>query len=146
MRDIVHLPQKIKISSLKEMEILAQKIGKDLKMGDVITLEGDLGAGKTTFTRFLIQSLLGPETEVPSPTYTLVQTYDLPQGTLWHFDLYRLNDPEEIWELGFEEAESTGIMIIEWPDRLGPNLPKKHIAIRIQMGEDDVRIVEVKNG
>lgn len=128
------------------MEILAQKIGKDLKMGDVITLEGDLGAGKTTFTRFLIQSLLGPETEVPSPTYTLVQTYDLPQGTLWHFDLYRLNDPEEIWELGFEEAESTGIMIIEWPDRLGPNLPKKHIAIRIQMGEDDVRIVEVKNG
>ena len=139
----MHFPQKIKLTSLKDTENLAKKVAGLLRPGRMLALYGDLGAGKTTFARMLIQSILGPETEVPSPTFTLVQTYDLPQGTLWHFDLYRLNDPEEIWELGFEDAQSTGIMIVEWPERLGPYLPKDRLEIHLSINDDGTRICEM---
>ncbi|OYW88513.1 MAG: tRNA (adenosine(37)-N6)-threonylcarbamoyltransferase complex ATPase subunit type 1 TsaE, partial [Hyphomonas sp. 32-62-5] len=83
---------------------LGERLGAVARAGDVIALVGDLGAGKTTLARALIRSHLGPETEAPSPTFTLVQTYPGPRFDIWHFDLYRLEDPGEARELGLEEA------------------------------------------
>jgi tRNA threonylcarbamoyladenosine biosynthesis protein TsaE len=98
----------------------AVSLAAALRPGDVLFLQGDLGAGKTVFARALIRALAGDaQLNVPSPTFTLVQTYDTPHGPLSHFDLYRLKDPEEIYEIGWEEALSGGIMVVEWPERLG---------------------------
>lgn len=110
---------------------LAAAIAPLLRPGDVIALAGDLGAGKTTFARALIRSLTGSETEVPSPTFTLAQTYETPVGTVWHFDLYRIGAADDAWELGIEDAFATGISLIEWPDRLGPLLPQNCLTLSI---------------
>jgi tRNA threonylcarbamoyladenosine biosynthesis protein TsaE len=114
---------------------LGALIGAVAKRGDVVALHGDLGAGKTTLARGLIRALSNPETEAPSPTFTLVQTYDTrsPSGeglTIWHFDLYRLNDSAEARELGMEEAVD-GLALIEWPERLGRDLPSARLEVRL---------------
>src|SRR5260370_21353272 len=96
--------------------------------GDVIALKGDLGAGKTSFARAFIRSR-GAVEEVPSPTFTLVQVYELAGAAIWHFDLYRLKSAEEAWELGIEDAFSEGISLIEWPERLGSLLPRYPLEI-----------------
>ncbi|MCP4922845.1 MAG: tRNA (adenosine(37)-N6)-threonylcarbamoyltransferase complex ATPase subunit type 1 TsaE, partial [bacterium] len=101
----------------------AENFAQTLKVGDIIALKGNLGAGKTAFARAIIQSLCGPDTIVPSPTFTLVQTYQTPKTEIWHFDLYRLEDPLQAEELGIEEAFAQGISLIEWPERLGDLLP-----------------------
>lgn len=106
------------LPNLKATENLAKLIANVARVGDVLTLQGDLGAGKTTFARAFIQSLAQSDMEVPSPTFTLVQTYDLPHGEVWHFDLYRLESAEEIFELGLEEGFSQAITLVEWPERL----------------------------
>ena len=108
---------------------LARRLAPHLRVGDVVALSGALGAGKTAFVRALIGAALGAAAEVPSPTFTLVQTYDLPAGTLWHFDLYRIADPDEVPELGWDEATATGIVVVEWPDRLGPLLPARRLDL-----------------
>jgi len=121
----------------------AQKFAPTLKNGDIVCLRGDLGAGKTVFCRHLIRALCDdPALEVPSPTFTLVQHYDSEHGPLWHFDLYRLEDPEEIYETGWEEARSEGIILIEWPERLGTLLPAQHIDISIKTGQNE-RIITI---
>jgi tRNA threonylcarbamoyladenosine biosynthesis protein TsaE len=112
----------------------ARSLQPHLRPGDVIALSGDLGAGKTAFARALIQGFLGPEAAVPSPTFTLVQTYETDVGPLWHCDLYRLEDPEEIFELGLEEAFQSAITLIEWPERMGIHLPEK--ALRLAFAYD----------
>ncbi len=99
------------------------------KAGDIVLLDGDLGAGKTTFARGLVQALCG-DIEVPSPTYTLVQSYEAPDFTLWHFDLYRLERPEDVWELGIEEAFDEGVCLIEWPERIAELLGGNELALR----------------
>lgn len=109
---------------------LGADIASMLKPGDVIALYGDLGAGKTTFSRGLIQALLGDGMDVPSPTYTLVQTYDTERGTIWHFDLYRIEAPSELLELGFDDALDD-ISIIEWPENAGALLPVNRLSINI---------------
>ena len=97
---------------------LAELVAFALRPGDAVTLSGDLGAGKTTFARALITALAHPAAvEVPSPTFTLVQTYDTPRIGVSHFDLYRLNDAAELDELGLDEALLTGAALIEWPER-----------------------------
>ncbi len=101
-------------------EVLAVRLAAVLRPGDLIALGGDLGAGKTTLARALIRAAAGAEIEVPSPTFTLVQVYDLPIGAVWHFDLYRLSGPDEVIELGWDEARAEGVALVEWPDRLGP--------------------------
>ncbi len=129
--------------SEQETTEIAAQFAARLKPRDVVCLHGDLGMGKSVFARAAIRSLAGDEgLEVPSPTFTLVQTYETPEGTIWHFDLYRLKDPEEIFELGWEEALANGIVIVEWPERLGHHLPKRCINIRIT-GQDDLRSIEI---
>lgn len=109
---------------------LGERLGDIARPGDVIALYGDLGAGKTTLARALIRTLMGPETEAPSPTFTLVQTYPAPNFSIWHFDLYRLEDPGEARELGLEEAVD-GLALIEWPERLGRYLPLARLEVRL---------------
>lgn len=118
----------ISLPSLEATEKLARWLTPHLHAGDVIALHGGLGAGKTTFSRALISALIGEETDVPSPTYTLVQTYEGPDFPVFHFDLYRLETPEEVFELGWDETVE-GLSLIEWPDRAGPFLPKWRLDI-----------------
>jgi len=114
-------------------QALAAALAVSLRPGDVVCLRGDLGAGKTAFARAAIRALTGdPDEEVPSPTFTLVQTYATPRGTVWHFDLYRLPGPEEVYELGWEDATVDGIVLVEWPDRLGWLLPARRIDVTIE--------------
>ncbi len=108
---------------------LGARIGAVARPGDVVALIGDLGAGKTSLARGLIQSRVGLQ-DVPSPTFTLVQTYDGAGLAIWHFDLYRLNDPREARELGLEEAVD-GLCLIEWPERLGRDLPRARLEVRL---------------
>jgi tRNA threonylcarbamoyladenosine biosynthesis protein TsaE len=98
----------------------------------VIALKGDLGTGKTVFARAFIRALCGEKIEVPSPTFTLLQTYDLGDArTLHHFDLYRLKDPEEALELDIDDAFAESISLIEWPERLGAYLPQQHLEVAL---------------
>ena len=113
---------------------LAERISALAATGDIIALKGDLGAGKTTFARGFIRAR-GCTEEVPSPTFTLVQVYELGAAAIWHFDLYRIKSPEEAWELGIEDAFSEGISLIEWPERLGPLLPPHRLEIELLFGD-----------
>lgn len=111
---------------------LAALIAATARPGDMIALHGDLGAGKTTFARALIRNLaVNPEEEIPSPTFTLVQTYATPRMNVAHFDLYRLADPEEMIELGLDELLSSGIALVEWPERGGDLLPTERLTVAI---------------
>ncbi len=104
------------------------------RRGDILALQGDLGAGKTVFARAFVRALCGPETEVPSPTFTLVQIYDSAVGQIFHFDLYRLEHAEEALELGLDEAFADGICLIEWPERLGHLLPADCLTLTLTYG------------
>jgi tRNA threonylcarbamoyladenosine biosynthesis protein TsaE len=108
---------------------LGKRIGAQLQAGDVVCLKGDLGAGKTTLARAAIEAWTGAPEDAPSPTYTLVQTYDGPRGELWHVDLYRLKRPEDAWELGLEDAFATAACLIEWPERLQGQLPADRLDV-----------------
>jgi tRNA threonylcarbamoyladenosine biosynthesis protein TsaE len=115
---------------------LAARLAPHLRTGDVVCLSGGLGAGKTAFARALVNALPGPREEVPSPTFTLVQVYDRhdPHGgelQVWHFDLYRLERAEEVWELGLEDALAEGVSLIEWPERLGGAAPRARLEIAL---------------
>ena len=101
---------------------------------DVIALAGDLGVGKTELARAAIRAATAETVEVPSPTFTLVQTYDAARAPIWHFDLYRLADPDEVIELGWWEARTDAVALVEWPDRLGALLPVDHLAIELKDG------------
>lgn len=113
---------------------LARQIASAARSGDVIALSGELGVGKTRFARALIDALTGDAEDVPSPTFTLVQTYDSPVATIWHFDLYRLSRPEDAYELGIEDAFVDGICLIEWPDRLQHLLPMERLDVALSYG------------
>jgi len=109
---------------------LMEDIAALIEPGDLITLSGDLGAGKTTFARALVRHLAGDETvEVPSPTFTLMQAYELPRFALLHADLYRLSGPAELAELGFDDLAAGTVILLEWPDRAGNTLPADRIDV-----------------
>ena len=135
-------------SCVSDTEKFAKSISKNLKNGDILCLYGTLGMGKSLLSRTIIRNLCtDPNLEVPSPTFTLVQTYEMPDATeIWHFDLYRIEDPEEIYELGWEEALNHAILLIEWPERLGTLKPKKTIDIVIEPIENkpDSRHISIK--
>ena len=97
------------------------------------------GSGKTTLARAILRAAAGdPALIVPSPTFTLVEVYETPRGAYWHFDLYRLETPEQIYELGWEEALAEGIVLVEWPERLGTLLPK-HLSVVLEVDGDGRR-------
>ena len=109
-------------------EALGARIAQLLRPGDAVCLFGPLGAGKTTLARGLIRALTTPEEEVPSPTFTLVPFYEA-DPPLAHFDLYRLERPEEAYEIGLDEALEDGAALIEWPERLEGRLPADRLDI-----------------
>lgn len=118
-------------------EALGAALAELVRPGDVLALHGDLGAGKTTLARGLIRALAGdPQLIVPSPTFTLVETYDTAHGTIWHFDLYRLERAQDAYELGTEDAFAQGISLIEWPERLGGLLPQRRLDIALSQRGD----------
>lgn len=136
--------QVYELPDLAATQALATRLTPLLMAGDVIALHGGLGAGKTTFSRALISALMQQETEVPSPTYTLVQTYEAPNFPVFHFDLYRLEDPSEVFELGWDETQN-GLALIEWPDRAGEHLPTWRLDLSIEMiGENRTARLEPK--
>src|SRR6185312_7204118 len=113
---------------------LAAELADLLQPGDVVTLSGDLGAGKTTFARAVIRHLAGdPALEVPSPTFTLMQDYELPRFALAHVDLYRLGDPSELAELGVHDVAADAVLLVEWPDRAGGSLPSDRCDLALTL-------------
>lgn len=133
---------RLSVSSPEETTLLAKKLGQNLRPGDVILMQGGIGAGKTHFARSLIQSLQDQPEDVPSPTFTLVQVYDTTAGELWHADLYRLGSPDECVELGLADAFETAICLIEWPDRLEDLSPSTALHLHlIDSAQDDSRDV-----
>lgn len=119
----------LEINNLKSLGRLAKLISNYIEIGDVITLRGDIGIGKTTFARLFISSIAGYKEVVPSPTFNLALNYSYDRFNIWHFDLYRLSNCEEIWDLGIEEAFLEGISLIEWPDIMQEYLPENILDI-----------------
>jgi len=118
---------------------LGATLAQRLRPGDVVGLYGELGSGKTTLARAILRAAAGdPDLIVPSPTFTLVEVYETKRGTFWHFDLYRLEAPEQVYELGWEDALAEGIVLIEWPQRLGTLLPK-HLSVTLEVDGDGRR-------
>ena len=125
-------------NSPEQTQALAQEIAPLLVPGDTILFEGEIGAGKSLFCRALIHArlaLLDRYEDVPSPTYTIVQTYDVGDTEIWHSDLYRLTDVTEIIELGLEEAFEKAVCLVEWPDRLADLSPKSALSCQMEMNE-----------
>jgi len=132
----------ITLDGLAATEALGARIAAGLSVGDAVTLEGDLGAGKTTLARAILRAL-GVTESVPSPTFTLVQTYETAKLTVRHFDLYRIKSPREIDELGLDEALQDGAALIEWPQNAGDRLPPDALQIRLTTIDADTRRAEI---
>ncbi|RBI84710.1 tRNA (adenosine(37)-N6)-threonylcarbamoyltransferase complex ATPase subunit type 1 TsaE [Rhodosalinus halophilus] len=114
---------------------LARRLAPRLRPGDSLLLEGPVGAGKSHFARALISALLTEPEDIPSPTYTLVQSYAGRTGPIWHADLYRLGDASELAELGLDDAFGTAICLVEWPERLGDAAPEGALRLTFAPGE-----------
>ncbi len=127
-------------------ERLAARLAPLLRAGDTVALHGELGTGKTTLARGLIRALCGAGEEVPSPTFTLVQTYAAPDFEIWHFDLYRIERPADALELDIEEATADGVVLIEWPEKLGRWLPAERLDVRLAYGGDECERVATLSG
>jgi tRNA threonylcarbamoyladenosine biosynthesis protein TsaE len=139
----------IVLADLAATQSLAGRIAGLARPGDVVALEGPLGAGKTAFARGFIAACARAEgrtpEEVPSPTFTLVQSYPFARFTVHHFDLYRIADPHEAYELGLDDAREGGVVLIEWPERLGAQLPQDRLHIALAPGPaPDVRMAHIE--
>lgn len=124
---------------------LGTLLAKFLQAGDAVLLSGGIGAGKTHLSRALIRARIGRNEDVPSPTFTLVQTYEAEGGEIWHADLYRLSHPDEALELGLDVAFDSAICLVEWPDRLGDLAPPDALQIALST-KDDGRAAEISGG
>ncbi len=124
---------------------LAIAIAAKLQARDCILLSGPVGAGKSLFARAVIQELCGNNEEVPSPSFTLVQTYSCKDRAIWHIDLYRIQSKESALELGLDDALDHGISLIEWPEILADNLPERRLAITLTPDsiESETRTIEI---
>lgn len=133
---------RLTLSGLAETEALGGRIAAALRPGDLIALGGDLGAGKTTLARAIL-SALGVTEAMPSPTFTLVQRYDTPRLIVHHYDLYRIEDPRELDELGLEEALDQGAVLVEWPERAGNRLPSDRLTLSLTMIDAQSRRADI---
>lgn len=133
-------PLSLTLPDAAATEALGARLAAVLAPGDTLYLFGDLGAGKTTLARGLVAAWTGIGEDTPSPTYTLVQTYDGPRGELWHFDFYRLESPDDAAELGLDEALGSGVAVIEWPERLGGWAPADRLELRLAMDGEGRRV------
>lgn len=127
----------ITLSTEAETTAFARQLAQRVGAGDVILLEGSIGAGKTHFARSLIQAKLSTPEDIPSPTFTLVQVYTEGDLDIWHSDLYRLTHPDEAVELGLTDAFETALCLVEWPDRLGDLLPADALVLSFSQGPTD---------
>lgn len=127
----------ITVNSTQQTADFAARAARTLRAGDVILLQGDIGVGKSFFARSVIQYLQDIPEDVPSPSFTLVQTYETRAGEIWHADLYRLSDPGEAEELGLSEAFENAICLIEWPDRLASLAPRTAITLTFETTATD---------
>jgi tRNA threonylcarbamoyladenosine biosynthesis protein TsaE len=139
------------IPDLRALDGFAAQLADRAQRGDVFALSGELGAGKTALARSFISALARREgapapADVPSPTFTLIQEYDVGPERVFHFDLYRLKRPEEAIELGLEDACADGIALIEWPERLGGWLPRDRIDVRLAIAGTGRRAEVVPRG
>ncbi|WP_146347704.1 tRNA (adenosine(37)-N6)-threonylcarbamoyltransferase complex ATPase subunit type 1 TsaE [Falsiphaeobacter marinintestinus] len=136
-------PVTLTLTSPDDTAALAQTLGRALGAGDCLLLNGPIGAGKTHFSRHLIQSRLDTPEDVPSPTFTLVQTYQAGTAEIWHADLYRLSSVDEVEELGLSEAFETAICLVEWPEKLGPLTPRNALTLTFQPdpADEETRIL-----
>ncbi len=119
--------------------VLGQALAKGAQAGDVICLYGDLGAGKSVLARAFVRALCGADTDVPSPTFTLMQTYDAPNFEIIHADLYRLENPHDIIEIGLDEVLDDAVTLIEWPSRMGNFLPPTRLDIHLAIAANEQR-------
>lgn len=134
------LPPTLTLRGPDDTERLARAVAPRLRAGDLVGLVGDLGAGKSVFARALIAArlaALGRDEPIPSPTYTLVQVYDLGAVELWHADLYRLGSEAELGELGLTDAFDSAIAVVEWADRLGAAAPPRRLTLTIGFDSHD---------
>lgn len=132
------------LPDLAATDALAARIAAGLRVGDCVALKGELGAGKTTLARAILQRL-GVTEHVPSPTFTLVQAYETARGPVFHFDLYRVENALELEELGFDEALDTGIVLVEWPERAGSRLPVT-LSVALEMAPGQERSATISGG
>ena len=121
--------QSLLLKTEAETAALATRFAARAQRGDCFLLSGEIGAGKSAFARAFIRARLRRQEDVPSPTFTIVQTYDDTDGDIWHCDLYRLTDVDEVIELGLDDAFETAICLIEWPDRLADMAPPDAISM-----------------
>src|SRR3954466_5534209 len=136
-------PRVVQTSSEEETATIGRQLATGLTAGDVLLLYGELGAGKTAFVRGLAEGLGVPREEVSSPTFTLIQEYRGGRLTLFHVDLYRIEDPREFDELGPDEIAEDGVLAIEWAEKL-PAAPRRGvIVVRIAHGDDDRREIRI---
>ena len=126
------------LPDLGATQMLGARIAGALRPGDTVALSGDLGAGKTTLARAILASL-GVTEAVPSPTFTLVQSYDTPHLSVSHYDLYRLKSEGEMDELGLEDALELGAALIEWPERAGNRLPRERLTVTLRAAPEGRR-------
>ena len=133
---------RIDLENAAATEALGAALAPLLRAGDAICLSGDLGAGKSTLARGLIAARTGAR-EAPSPTFAFVETYEAADLSLWHFDLYRLEAPGDVWELGYEDALEDGAALIEWPERIGALAPENALSLRLEI-EGERRIAVIK--
>ncbi|HWD28925.1 MAG TPA: tRNA (adenosine(37)-N6)-threonylcarbamoyltransferase complex ATPase subunit type 1 TsaE [Rhizomicrobium sp.] len=131
----------VPLPGLAATQALGARIAASLKVGDAVALQGDLGTGKTTLARAILHSL-GVTEEVPSPTFTLVQYYETPGLNVRHYDLYRIENPSEVEELGLDEALDDGAALIEWPERALAWLPADRLHVSLSL-EDGARRAQV---
>jgi tRNA threonylcarbamoyladenosine biosynthesis protein TsaE len=137
--------QEFTLKNEQDSKKLAQQLANNLKPNDILAFSGDLGSGKTFLCREIIKNLCGRQTNVISPTFNLLQTYEYKNCSIYHFDLYRLKHSSEVYELGIEEAFSGHICLIEWPELIDAILPKDTIHINIEITGNTWRKVFVKN-